>query len=511
MTSRIPSVLQALAARLGVNDGEFYVLLAENIDTADELYSRIPNEDSMEDYIKEVLFLNEGIQNPDGSNTHLLVPRNSTLTVPQFTRGSEAAQFRRLWRAAKDMAIEDLKNLAQAVTGASDSSSLRKVNTSLVMDLREKARARGITDTVERATVGDQCIMKVLNNFQPFSGLFAYQEFEEFTTQEEEDFAKDKQIKTKDLVGMKLVRGEGNYLRAAETQEDLRKADLNVGSQSKIILAIMDVFELKARAYDIAEVCEREINAALHDVYISAMRETPQAGFRVSTFNEVRKFDRLLVKDILYYLKSNKGSYGEGIKWFLSPAGLQHNHWRLLDQQIESMPDRGIDRPPPSLSTSHEDEPRGTKRLQPQPPSKPPDGWPKGFCEVCGKHRDDHPNRRFCERESSSSGSRPQPPPRRDDARTKQKPGGKGKGGGDGKGKSGRDRPGVPSFMKDNCAELEPPSATYRKGRQYCFNYHDRNKGCKNGAGCPKSHRCPKFKRDGTVCNAEHPVYEHKE
>ncbi len=51
MTSRVPGLFQALASRLNVNEAELLVLIHEKIVTADDIFFRIPDEESLKLWI----------------------------------------------------------------------------------------------------------------------------------------------------------------------------------------------------------------------------------------------------------------------------------------------------------------------------------------------------------------------------------------------------------------------------------------------------------------------------
>eukprot|EP00972_Heterocapsa_arctica_P109946 16189756-Heterocapsa_arctica.AAC.1 len=55
--------------------------------------------------------------------------------------------------------------------------------------------------------------------------------------------------------------------------------------------------------------------------------------------------DRLIHQDVLSFVAKDEGTLADGLKWYLND-GRSHNLWSLLDAQVETMPDRGSERPP---------------------------------------------------------------------------------------------------------------------------------------------------------------------
>lgn len=496
-------MFSALAQRVQVRVQEMNVLMSEGIDTADEFYFRLQSPEALEKYLKDVMFLSIGKVGEDGVVT--LEARIAPADVDEFLRSSVVSAVRKLWHAAKELSIQDLKNLSDQAIGISDTKP-KQVNITLLNDLRARARSRGITDNSDRIRVGNLCLTKVLNNYQPLNGAFVYLELEEFTSAEEETFLLSMGVKPKNMSEVKLVKGDKDVLQTvqADPMAGVQKANIVDGQ----LVLLQDAFELKARAHDVADVCGRATLDALHQVYLTVVRETPQQGYRVPTFNEIRRFDRLIFRDILRFLSQQQGSLQEGLEFFLSESGRAHPLWKLMEQQMEGTPDKGIDRAPSSLKSEQRPEPSNSSRGRSRSRgnrgktrrSRTPKKSGGGQCHICGKTRNDHPRRRFCvataEAHSPPAVAKKRP---RDDPK-------KDKGSSKGSGRSN------PPFMK-GCAVLEQPSSRHPSGRQFCFDYHDPDKECKHGAagsGCSRAHTCPKFIKSGTrVCGQNHKVNDH--
>ena len=69
----------------------------------------------------------------------------------------------------------------------------------------------------------------------------------------------------------------------------------------------------------------------------------------------------------------------------------------------------------------------------------------------------------------------------------------------------------IPPHMEGHALQ-SPPGPGSPFAEDFCWDYHDSNKGCRDvGDGrygaCQRLHLCPKFKADGTVCMGKHPVF----
>ncbi len=503
-------MFQSLAGRCQVPEDDYYLLLAQGVTAPEEFFFKIPNEAALESWIVGTLYLQTGTSDDHGNFASQ--PRNSTLSVEEFTRSDITAALRRLWYISKEMANNDLKNMANKVSGQGMDSTRRKPSVPYINELRSQAASRGVTDKSDRDKVGNLCLIAIVENFRVISGKFCYQDFEAFTSQEEEDYVADGTsgaptntptfkffVSEGSQVGVTSEGDASAALKAAHKQIDPVNFDL-----------IADTFALKEKGHDVAQVCLRGSMAELHSVYLEAMKATPQLGFRSVTFNEVRRLDKVMSKDIFKFLSRGEGSYDDGLMYYLRGDGKNNVIWKLLEAQFENAPDRGSEGPPASLRTTHGlkrpsgdtdiwkdvnsfEGFEGRRKATAKPKSRPP-----GSCSVCWLSRDLHFKRAFCER----SGGQQQ----------KSKTSKGGSKGGKGAPSSGVSKgsskgSNVPSYMRGHA--VSDSSKKHPQGRKFCFNFHDPNGKCAN-AKCAMSHRCPVYKQNGDVCQDEHAQYEHK-
>ena len=116
---------------------------------------------------------------------------------------------------------------------------------------------------------------------------------------------------------VKLRVGEGGLLSAqSEANESAFEFKLRQLSENDLDF-IAETLVLKEKDHDIVQVFLPESMAQLHQNYMDAMRETPQMSFRSVTFNEVRRLDIVMSKDIFKYLSRGEGSYDDGLYFYL--------------------------------------------------------------------------------------------------------------------------------------------------------------------------------------------------
>lgn len=88
---------------------------------------------------------------------------------------------------------------------------------------------------------------------------------------------------------------------------------------------------------------------------------------RTPTINEVRKFDREVMRQALRWKSEKQGEIADCLQYYLGNQSV--SLWRLLDPVPEHHPDQGLER---RDTTKKTEEPKGTKRTLPE------DNEPKG-------------------------------------------------------------------------------------------------------------------------------------
>jgi len=124
-----------------------------------------------------------------------------------------------------------------------------------------------------------------------------------------------------------------------------------------------EVLQLRARAFATMELVDFGVMTKLHDRYYGLLRQTVPDRMRTPTINEVRRFDRELMKQALKWKSEGNGELGDCLEYYLdSPAaGL----WKLLEPVPENLPDQGQEKSADSKrdrKRDHGDDQRDSKR-----------------------------------------------------------------------------------------------------------------------------------------------------
>jgi hypothetical protein len=272
---------------------------------------------------------------------------------------------------------------------------------------------------------GPLALAKISSNYSHGS-IPRYIEWEDYTSEEEELRADRLGIKPKDQ-GFRMIASEGHF-KAMVTGADFVRRKITEP------LDMQEVLRVREHAHGLLELVEPALYGELHVIYYDVLRGRVPLRMRRASMGEVRQFDRELHLDILETIQKREDStMQEGIRWFLDHK--EHSLWRLLDPQIEAMPDQSLERPwdgGGAVSRKRRLDVE-TGAIVPSVASQPADN---GGCSTCGKRRSEHPNWRFCNEVHV-----PRWAQQRALAPPKAKPAGPGKGGkgkdkGKGKGKT---------------------------------------------------------------------------
>ena len=232
-------------------------------------------------------------------------------------------------------------------------------------------------------------LQKVANN-HGINGKHLYMEWENFISLElEERHARSgKSIKQNPAVFLK----EGKRLEVQSQEEDLKDLQKITG-----LVTLREVLTIRARAFAMLGVASFSLLNQLTDRYVSIMRQTTPRGMRAPTINEVRRFDREMMKQGLRYKAEAHGELDECLIHFLNDpsAGL----WRLIEAMTESLPDQGLEKggdggaseaapeAQPKKRPKGEDTPSNPIKVMPTEDGE--DGEGKGKrprkCIVCGQ------------------------------------------------------------------------------------------------------------------------------
>ena len=473
--SGVPQVFTAAAMRLGVEESDFLLLRHGGIATQEDLFYKVPTATVLEDYLRQEIHPRAAYQ-PEGSDSIEVFARIRLDQIPwsSWRRSDAAAALRKLWELSRHVAKRELEKQAESL---GDGEPPKKVGTIVLADLEAKALSRGHGPFEVHEKPGPQCMAKLLANFR-VEGAWRHLEWEEYTSEDEERrAARLGLVKSERTVRFAQASGGVLSLAVGETPE-LR------ASRVEDLLLLQDVLLVRAVSLEFAEIGRLPTYLRLTSEYTKALKLDVPERFRRPTLSEVRLVDRLIHEEILPHVARGVGTVDEGLTFFLGP-GRTHRIWDLLKPVPEIVPDQGQERrvkvPVSGTSSSPAPKQPGAARAAQDSPT---------LCWVCQKPRDDHENRRFCEKGAGKS-SKP------------KRAAGPGKGRKDGKG-SGHQ--GSKTELPANCAVRTPPTPAHRHGQRFCEEFHTKNGSCRGG--CNKSHLCPRFV-DAGICMKAHAAYDH--
>lgn len=480
MASEVEFHFKNLATRLGVSEGDVLTLLYYRVNSAGSFYFRMPSSEALERFLTQYVSKKVGIIVDGGVE---LIDRNAD-DIAGFEFSEEAGALRRLWEASKTLAKEDLNRTTTGKTSANDRSGQI-----VVQDFFRRALANGIYFPSDRVKPGPNTVLMIHANFAP-QGAHAYIDWEYFVSELDEDkFNRSSKHQKKEFL---TAQREGGELKLSTMEQEHRLK----GPKVEQLVQLQDMFDLRAYGHVVAQVCSLESYQSLNKVLMHGYRAEVPAKMRGPTLHEVRMVDRLIHTEILKWVALGEGDLDDGLAFYGQGDGRQSPFFSFLEPVAENHPDRGIEKMSRSLSL--EDTSSAPAR----------DSGPKtgsGYCDVCGKHRDEHEKRRFCEDPDRVAKPKvPKAPPQERASPLKK---------GAGKDKTGKDKNKgkrkLPEFLK-GCAMRMPANADNPYGQEVCIDWNDPAKGCR-GTRCVRYHKCPKFKKDGTICGEDHIAINHVE
>jgi hypothetical protein len=488
MASKVKSVFKSLAMRLEVEESDFLLLAYEGMESADDFFFKIPSVVKLEDYLEHDMYPLAAYERFDGTIATFQRVAHDPIALRQWLRSKGAAAIRKLWEVSKSSAKRELDKLTEE---RAEGEAPRKVTAAVSADLEARATARGLPEVLDTEKPGPWCLAKVVENFR-LGGANKHLPWEDYTNEEEELRALRLGMVKKEL-GFKLTPTADGFKKESDGPKFSHTQVLD-------LISLQDTLKTRAIAFDFLELGDFDDLMKLLDVFIRRLKQRTPERMRTPTIHEVRMVDRLIFEDVLSSVARGSGTIREGIKFYVFGDGVSHKVWDFLDVQIETMPDRGVERrsgrlPPPSPMVLPEVVMDGGGSGGQGGAAKKP----AAACFICGKLRNDHPNKKYCLDPNKS-------PPRL------ALLGGGGKGGkGLGKVKkpakgaiSARVPASVPDFMKPHALKT-PASTAFPQGQRFCWdrNHPDGDK-CKAGTSCTRSHLCPRVLSDGSVCLQDH-------
>ena len=338
------------AVAFDVHESDYLVLLANRVSTLESMAFRFPSQSDFEEFLKSVMRTTAGYRDETGEVQTYPRPVQAPWTT--YRHEEDVGCLRKLWTMASTASKKAMERL---VNGEEDSK--QKITITMAQELEDKAIDQGMPapgSDKERPSL--HALGRVQSNFGP-NGNFAHLPWECYMNMEVEGqlrragkLPKDK----KEIVldGVKL----GFKADEVDVMDLVNVVDL---------LTLQDVFEIRARAFHMLDVCKYQTSLHYSGRIISRLRATTAEGMRAPTMNEARRADREIMSEVLKWVSKGKGSVELGLTHYVSHP--EEELWKLLAQQVEGHPDQGKERPVKSSKDPHErKEGGGVKR--PSPP-----------------------------------------------------------------------------------------------------------------------------------------------
>ena len=361
----------------------------------------MPRAEDFEEFLQDVVFPRKAYRDDDKNIIRYNRPPEEGVFA-QWKRGADAASLRKLYHMAKQVAVKDLERLTLST---SESERKAKITLPMAMELEQKALTSGmpiIRSDKERPAMST--LTKVNANYGD-GGEHAYIAWERFFSLEEENLMKPGKRNELKISGEKI---------AVETMDE-EMMIVKVES----ILRLQETLQIRARTHHVLGLVNYQVYNRLTEIFISKMRETVPEGMRVPSLEEIRRVDKVIHLEILKHVARGIGTLEAGLLHYTSEVGLLEKVWLLGSPQLASLPDQGIQRIVPHVTSEgsrrdvHKDEQKTTKTQDVKKDKgggKGKKGQGETKCVVCGKARKDHPKRLFCK------------PPWADAAERKRKP-----------------------------------------------------------------------------------------
>ena len=404
-----------VATDFDVSKSDFLVLTEDGVTTFEKMAYRLPTSTDVEDYLKTKVRVTSGYQYPDGRTVIFAKP--TPMPWEAYKSGDDPGCFRKLWNLSLQIAKKELEALASP-----EEQSGRKVSMTMAQEMETRAIQEGMPIPLSDKERPSLIALTKVNQAYGPSGTFTYLTWESYLDREQEGrlrragkLPKDRQelVYQDNKVTVKSQAEEKSWQVEVEDARDLR-----------------EVLDVRARAFHMTKVCPYETCRALTEIYLSKLRATQVKGMRGPTINELRRFDRELFEMILTWVAKSMGSIQAGLKKHIEDP--TDPLWKLLDPQLATFPDQGLELEVKSTKRTREKSPDKQAKKPPKERKSPGRSDEQGprmrMCIVCGRRHEPRcqipPNFRKEAREKEKARK----------AEAKNRPGRKGKGGAKGEG-----------------------------------------------------------------------------
>lgn len=362
------------AASFDVHESDYLVLVSERVSTMEAMAFRFPQASDFEDFVKKVVRTKSAYRDREG--TVVTYPRSQVKAWDDYRHHEDVGCLRKLWTLSSQASKKKMERLA-----GEDSEMRTKVTLTLAQELEDRAIEAGMPPPInDRERPSLHTLTKVQGTFGP-GGSYQHISWEAYINMDTENRLHR---------AGKLPKDKKEVIVGDEKLE-LRSKELEIGETNKIEdpLALHDVMQLRARAFQMMEVCGYGVAMEYGGKFISLLRAPTPVGMRAPTMNEVRQTDREIMSEILKWVGKGRGSLEDGLAHYARNP--DESLWKMMAQQPENLPDQGKER---ALKQSGRGEgegedrkPQAAKRPRSPDPGDDYDRNPR-FCLVCRKRHE---------------------------------------------------------------------------------------------------------------------------
>ena len=336
---------------------------------------RFPAATDFDDFVKKVVRTKAGYRDHQG--VIQTYPRPTVVPWEEFRHDEDVGCLRKLWALAAQVAKKQIERLA-----GDDGEKRVKVTLTLSQEMEDAAINSGMPEpSSDKERPSLHTLSKVQNTFGP-GGSFQHLPWESFVNMEVEN----------QLRRAGKIPKDKKEIVVTETKLELQSKETEIMETQTIegVLALQDVFNLRARAFHVVDVCKFGVVSEYSGKIISLLRATTPEGMRQPTLNEARRADREIMGEIMKWVSKGKGTIEAGLNHYTHSQ--DDPLWKLMSQQPESLPDQGRERAVKGGRpvSPEADPPRKSKRPREEDHSPEDLKGPARprFCLVCKKRHE---------------------------------------------------------------------------------------------------------------------------
>ena len=371
--SKLESAFESGAVKFNLAESDYLVLRSDGFACYENLYYRLPTRDDLERYLEDILHKKGAYRDSVGT---IMVYDKANPEWRTWRSSDDAACVRKLWAYGSTLCKAELEDMASG----SGTGEKIKITPGAAAELERKAVASGMPKPVSDAErPSSWTLQRLANNFS-LGGKHLHVEWESYVSLEKEERATRGGKSLKSHPAVFLVGG-----KTLEVQE--QEVELDGVHKVTGLVSMQETLVLRARVFAMLELVPFNLMVKLNDRYTGLVRRTVPEKMRPPTLNEIRRFDRELMKQALRWKSEGQGELGDCLEYYLDTPNA--SLWRLLEPVPEAVPDQGIERTHEGGGTTGTDgkDDKGTKRAA-DGSEKKEQGAKFKTCLICGKKHD---------------------------------------------------------------------------------------------------------------------------